>query len=361
VLRSSCDSHKFLKHFVLGSRRQAPQKAEKTMTRVPSLTDLEGVLVGHYTLTERPTGCTVITSSEPFVAGVEVRGGAPGSRETELLRPENSVEQIDAIFLSGGSAFGLDVATGISRYLEEHGRGFDVKVAKVPIVCGAILFDLLLGDPRIRPGADAGYKAISSAGPEQVLQGNVGAGAGATVGKMMGLEYAMKGGLGSWALSRPDGLKVGALVAVNATGDIVDPENGTILAGARTKDGKGFVDVMRELRAGYQPGSPFSGNTVIGVVATNAGLTKAQCTKVAQMTHDGLARSICPCHTPWDGDAVFAISTGTWDSEAADTGVIGALAADVMSAAVIRGVLNAESWGGFPSAREFSARSLSGN
>jgi L-aminopeptidase/D-esterase-like protein len=324
------------------------------MTHVPSLTDLEGILVGHYTLSERPTGCTVITSAKPFVAGVDVRGGAPGSRETELLKPENSVEQIDAIFLSGGSAFGLDVATGISRYLEEQGQGFDVKVAKVPIVCGAILFDLLLGDPKIRPDAEAGYKAISSASSEQVPEGNVGAGAGATVGKMMGLEYAMKGGLGSWALSRSDGLKVGALVAVNAMGDVVDPETGTIIAGARSKDGQGFVDIMRELRRGYQPGSPFSGNTVIGVVATNAGLTKAQCTKVAQMTHDGLARSIYPCHTPWDGDTIFAISTGAWGDKEADIGVVGALAADAMAAAIIRGVLNAESWGGFPSARDYS-------
>jgi len=326
------------------------------MTRVPSLTDLEGVLVGHCTLGERPTGCTVITSPEPFVAGVDVRGGAPGCRETELLRPENSVEQIDAIFLSGGSAFGLEVGTGISRYLEEEGRGFDVKVARVPIVCGAILFDLLLGDPQIRPGAEAGYKAISSATSEQVPEGNVGAGAGATVGKMMGLEYAMKGGLGSSALSRPDGLKVGALVAVNAMGDIVDPETGTIVAGARNKNGEGFVDVMRELRSGYQPRSPFSGNTVIGLVATNAALTKAQCTKVAQMAHDGLARCIYPSHAPWDGDTIFAISTGTWDCQRADTGVIGALAADAMAAAIIRGVMNAESWGGFPSVRDYAAK-----
>ena len=229
-----------------------------------------------------------------------------------------------------------------------------MKVARVPIVCGAILFDLLLGDPQIRPGAEAGYKAISSATSEQVPEGNVGAGAGATVGKMMGLEYAMMGGLGSSALSRPDGLKVGALVAVNAMGDIVDPETGTIIAGARNKNGEGFVDVMRELRGGYQPVSPFSGNTVIGVVATNAALTKAQCTKVAQMAHDGLARCIYPSHAPWDGDTIFAISTGTWDCQRADTGVIGALAADAMAAAIIRGVMNAESWGGFPSVRDYS-------
>jgi L-aminopeptidase/D-esterase-like protein len=296
----------------------------------------------------------VITSSKPFIAGVDVRGGAPGGRETDLLRPENSVEQIDAIFLSGGSAFGLETATGISRYLEEQGRGFDVKVAKVPIVCGAILFDLLLGDPKTRPGAEAGYKAISSAGSDPVAEGNVGAGAGATVGKMMGPEYAMKGGLGSWAISCPDGLKVGALVAVNAMGNIVDPETGKIIAGARKKDGQGFVDIMQELRSGYRPESPFSGNTVIGVVATNARLTKAQCSKVAQMAHDGLARCIYPSHSPWDGDTVFALSTGVWDCKEPSAGVVGALAADAVAAAIIRGVMNAETWGSFPSAKDYA-------
>ena len=196
------------------------------MPRTPSLTDIDGILVGHYTASERPTGCTVVTASAPFVAGIDVRGGAPGTREIDLLKPENRVDQVDAIFLSGGSAFGLDVSAGISRYLEEHGRGFDTRVAKVPIVCGAILFDLALGGSKIRPGAEAGYRAIRSARSGRIAEGNVGAGAGATVGKLLGTERAMKGGLGTWALKRSDGLKVGALAAVNSIGDVVDPALG---------------------------------------------------------------------------------------------------------------------------------------
>jgi L-aminopeptidase/D-esterase-like protein len=324
------------------------------MPRTPSLTDIDGILVGHYTASERPTGCTVVTASAPFVAGIDVRGGAPGTRETDLLKPENRVDQIDAIFLSGGSAFGLDVAAGISRFLEEHGRGFETRVIRVPIVCGAILFDLALGDPKIRPGAESGYQAIKAATSGRVAEGNVGAGAGATVGKLLGTDRAMKGGIGSWALKRSDGLKVGALAAVNSIGDVVDPETGRIIAGARTKDGKGFAGTMHHLRKGYQPGSPFRGNTVLGVVATNAALSKAQCAKVAQMAQDALARCTSPSHTPWDGDAVFAISTGTWTrKKETDVGVIGALAADALAVAIIRAVLECESWGDYPAAKDY--------
>jgi L-aminopeptidase/D-esterase-like protein len=324
------------------------------MPHTPSLTDVEDIKVGHYTSRDRPTGCTVITASRPFVAGIDVRGGAPGTREAELLKPENSMDQIDAIFLSGGSAFGLDAATGISRYLEERGRGFDAQAAKVPIVCGAILFDLLLGDPRIRPDAAAGYEAMraSSAGP--VPEGNCGAGAGATVGKMLGAEHAMRGGLGSWALARPDGLRVGALAVVNSIGDIVDPETGNVIAGARKSGRKGFADIRKQLRKGYPPDAPFSGNTVLGVVATNAALTKTQCTKVAQMAQDALARCVYPSHMPWDGDTVFAVSTGTWATEKRfDPGIIGALAADALATAIVRGVRKAESWGSYPAARDY--------
>jgi L-aminopeptidase/D-esterase-like protein len=317
-----------------------------------TLTDVEGLLVGHFTLSERPTGCTVITGPKPFAAGVDVCGGAPGDRELALLKPENSVDQIDAIFLSGGSAFGLDVGAGVSRFLEEEGRGFDVRVAKVPIVCGAILFDLALGNPKIRPDARAGYEAAKAANDRPVAEGNVGAGAGATVGKMMGVEYAMKGGLGSWALQLPDGLIVGALAAVNSLGDIVDPATGRIVAGARKKRGKGFVNTMEELRKGMRPGTPFLGNTLLGVVATNAPLNKAQCTIVARMAQDALARCIYPAHTPWDGDTIFAISTGCWSSSnEPDVGIIGALAADALAAAILRGVLQCESWGPFPAAK----------
>lgn len=319
------------------------------MPRIPSLTDVDRLLVGHYTCRTRPTGCTVIMSRKAFTAGVDVRGGAPGGRELELLRPENTVDRVDAIFLSGGSAFGLDVGTGISRWLEERRRGFDAGVARVPIVCGAILFDLRMGDPSIRPDARAGYEAAMAAGRGRTPEGNVGAGAGATVGKIMGPKRAMKGGLGSWSITRPDGLTVGALAAVNAVGNVVDPKSGRTIAGVRKKRGEGFVDIEREIRAGYNPGSPFSGATVLGVVATNAALGKAECTKVAQMAQDALARCIYPAHTPWDGDTVFALSTGAWRGDA-DPGVIGILAADALAAAIVRGVTQAESWGPYPAA-----------
>jgi L-aminopeptidase/D-esterase-like protein len=323
------------------------------MPRTPSLTDVEPILVGHYTLPERPTGCTVITAPQPFVASIDVRGGAPGTREAELLKPEKIVDQIDAIVLSGGSAFGLDTGSGVARFLEEQGRGFDAQGIKVPIVCGAILFDLTLGDPRIRPDAMAGYEAIKAASSSPVSEGNTGAGAGATVGKILGADRAMKGWLGSWALSRPDGLKVGALVAVNSVGDVIDPSTGRVVAGARGDGGKGFADAMEALRRGYRPGSPFHGNTVIAVVATNANLSKIQCARVAAMAHDGLARSICPSHMPWDGDTVFAISTGTWTAEKEmDAGLIGALAADALATAIVRGVLKAESWGSYPAVKD---------
>jgi L-aminopeptidase/D-esterase-like protein len=272
-----------------------------------------------------------------------------------LLKPENRIDQIDAIFLSGGSAFGLDAGSGISRFLEEQGRGFDTGVAKVPIVCGAILFDLILGDPKIRPGAVEGYEAIRAANDGPVPEGNVGAGAGATVGKTMGLAHAMKGGLGSWSISCPDGLKVGALAAVNSLGDVVDPAMGRIIAGARNAGGKGFADSMKALREGYQPAFAFHGNTVLGIVATNAVLSKTQCAIVAAMAHDGLARCISPAHSPWDGDTVFAISTGTWAGKgAADAGLIGALAADALATAILRGVLSAESWGPYPAAGDYT-------
>ncbi len=332
-----------------------PNNLDSQQGRRPSLTDIDGILVGHFTHGARPTGCTVVLTREPCRAGVDVRGGAPGTRETDLLRPENVVEKVDAIFLSGGSAFGLGVAAGVEKYLEEQGRGFAVGKIRVPIICGAILFDLGLGDPAIRPGAEAGYEAARNAGDDAVAEGNKGAGAGATVGKLLGMERAMKGGLGSWAIRRPDGLQVGALVAVNAMGDIVDPATGKIVAGARNADGTGFADSMAHLRLAKAAPSGETGNTVIGVVATNAPLSKVQCHKVAQMAHDGLARSINPAHMPWDGDTVFAIATGAAGAPA-DPGIVGALAADVLATAVLRAVRAAESWGAYPAARDYPAR-----
>jgi L-aminopeptidase/D-esterase-like protein len=261
------------------------------------------------------------------------------------------VGSVNAILLSGGSAFGLDAATGVVRWLEEQGLGFEVGRVRVPIVCGAILFDLFLGDAKIRPDARAGYEAARSASSAQVKEGNVGAGAGCTVGKVIGTTGAMKAGLGSWSLTREDGLTVGALVAVNCFGDVVDPSGGKIAAGARKPDGKGYVDAMEFLRRGREQPALAHENTVIGVVATNAGLNKAQCNKVAQMAQDALARCIRPAHTPWDGDTIFAISSGRLPAtrEAADAGLIGALAADVLSTAILRAVERAEAWGAYPS------------
>jgi L-aminopeptidase/D-esterase-like protein len=306
--------------------------------RRPSLTDVEGILVGHCTLKERPTGCTVITSRSPMVAGVDVRGGAPGTRETDLLRAENSVSGVNAVFLAGGSAFGLNAGAGVSQYLEEQGLGYRAGGVIVPIVCGAILFDLSLGNPKIRPDAGSGYEAARCADAAPVQEGNLGAGAGCTVGKMFGPERAMKGGLGSWAWRRADGLCIGALVAVNCVGDVWDPARGAIVAGAKDSGG-GFLDCMAQLRRGRGPGLTMGENTVIGVVATNGTLDKACCTKVAQMAQDALARCVYPSHTPMDGDTIFALATGRHPIEntPVNISVIGALAADVLATAIVRG------------------------
>ena len=319
------------------------------LTRVP------GIKVGHFTLAERPTGCTVILTEAGAVAGADVRGGAPGTRETDLLSPVNTVEKVHAIVLSGGSAFGLDAASGAVRYLEERSIGFDVGVAKVPIVPAAILFDLGVGGrPDVRPGASCGYDAAKAANDGPVTEGSVGAGAGATVGKLGGPKRAMKGGIGTVSIELPSGLVVAALVAVNAVGDVVDPATGDIVAGVRTEDGRGFADARKLLRlsgpAGGRPGE----NTTIGVVATNARLTKAQATKVAQMAHDGLARAIYPAHTPADGDTLFALALGSWEGEA-NLAVLGALAADATAEAIVSAVRNAESAAGYTSVRELEA------
>lgn len=315
------------------------------------LTAVAGIKVGHDTLSKRPTGCTVILVEEGAIAGVDVRGAAPGTRETDLLAPENLVEKVQAIVLSGGSAFGLDAATGVMRYLDEKGVGFDARVAKVPIVPAAVLFDLAVGDPKIRPTAECGYRAAAAATSKPVQEGNVGAGAGATVGKLMGSQHAMKGGLGSAVITLPDGLIVAALVAVNAVGDVIDPSTGQVIAGLRTEDGKGLADVRTLIRAGAVPRARTGQNTTIGVVATNARLTKTQATKVAQMAHDGLARAISPTHTPFDGDTVFALATGTHQGNV-ELLAVGALAAEVMADAIIRAVHAASGIPGYPAARD---------
>jgi L-aminopeptidase/D-esterase-like protein len=323
-----------------------------------SITDVEGLKVGHYTLKERPTGSTVILAEDGAVGGVDVRGAAPGTRETDLLNPVNSVQKVQAVLLSGGSAYGLDAATGVVRYLEEHGLGQKVGAAGiVPIVPAAILFDLGVGNPKIRPNAEAGYQAASAATAGRVQQGNVGAGAGAIVGKLFGAKFAMKSGLGSASIRLKDsGIVVGAIVAVNAVGDIRDPQTGKILAGARKPgDSHEFRDSIAEILSGYGVVPPPDGtNTTIGLVASNLDFDKAQTTKIAQMAHDGLARSINPVHTLSDGDTIFALSTGKLKLKV-NAGLIGAIAAEVMARAVVQAALHAESIPGFPAHRDFVA------
>ena len=317
------------------------------------LTDVAGLKLGHFNHPGRPTGCSVVIAEQGAVCGVDVRGGAPGTRETDLLAPANLVEQVHAVLLSGGSAFGLDAASGVMRYLEERGIGFAVGEARVPIVPAAILFDLEVGDGKLRPDAAAGYAAARSASASRSPEGNVGAGAGATVGKLFGFDRAMKGGLGSAALRLPgQPLVVAAVVAVNAVGDVLDPATGGVLAGARDASGKGFADSRRALIEGRVPLlQPAGRNTTLGVVGTNARLTKAEATKVAQMAHDGLARSIVPSHTPWDGDTIFTLSTGPVEAPGGAL-LVGCLAAEVVAAAVVRAVRAATALPGLPAARD---------
>lgn len=314
-----------------------------------------GIYVGHHTLDARPTGCTVVLAPEGATGGVDVRGGAPGTRETDLLDPVNSVQVAHAVVLSGGSAFGLEAASGVSRFLEEREIGFPAGPVRVPIVSAAILFDLAVGDPSIRPGAECGYAAASAAlGADPPLaEGNVGAGAGATVGKLAGMGRAMKGGVGRASIELDGGLVVSAVVAVNAVGDVVDPRSGRIVAGVRTEQGDELADARVLLREGRSWDEAPPANTVIGVVATNARLTKAEATRVARMAHDGLARAVVPAHTPWDGDTLFALASGVLEAELApDLLTIGALAADVVAEAIVRAVRAAETIGGIPAARD---------
>lgn len=321
-----------------------------------SITDVGGMRVGHFTDARRPTGCTVVLFDRPAVAGVDVRGAAPGTRETDLLQPVNTVQQVNAILLSGGSAFGLDAATGVMRYLEEHGMGFHVGPIVVPIVPAAILFDLNIGDPKIRPDAQAGYAACVAAQPANAAEGNVGAGAGATVGKLFGAKHAMKSGLGTASIKVGEsGLIVAALVAVNAVGDVLDHRTGKILAGARTADGYGLLNSMAQIMSGAKSGAPAAAHTTIGVIATNATLTKTEATKVAQMAHDGLARTINPVHTASDGDTIFAAATGANSAEA-DVTIVGAVAAEAIARAVNRAVLTASGIPGYPAARDLPNR-----
>lgn len=328
--------------------------AQSSTIAAGGLTDVAGVAVGHFTETRRPTGCTVVLVEEGAVCGVDVRGGAPGTRETDLLDPRNTVEKVHAITLSGGSAFGLDAASGVMRWLEERKVGFAVGEARVPIVPAAILFDLALGDWTIRPDASAGHAAARAASSGVVAEGNVGAGTGATVGKLLGMGRAMKGGLGTASLRLPGGAVVAALAVVNALGDVVDPATGRRVAGLRSPDGRrlaGTLDVILAGGLGPAAAPDTGGNTTLVVVATNVALSKSEAAKVAQMAHDGLARTVNPVHTPRDGDTVFALSTGRL-SVPGGTLTVGALAAEATARAVLRGVLAAEGLPGLPAARD---------
>lgn len=308
-----------------------------------AITDVRGIQVGHAQDDSALTGCTVVLCREGAVAGVDVRGGAPGTRETDLLDPINLVDKVHAIVLAGGSAFGLDATSGVMRYLEEQNIGFETGSAKVPIVPAAILYDLDLGRADVRPDAAMGYAAAASAASDAPAEGNVGAGTGASVGKIRGMQYAMKAGIGTSSIE-VNGIVIGAIVAVNAVGDVIDPKNGQIVAGLRSGT------TLEWMKSG-QTNSTVRSNTVISVVATNAKLTKAGATKVAQMAQDGLAQTIRPAHTMFDGDTVFALATGEQD---ADISTVGAFAAEVMAEAILRAVKMASSAGGLPGLRDIA-------
>lgn len=317
------------------------------------LTDIPGLRVGHASDFKAITGCTVVLCEEGAVGGVEVRGAASGTRELDALSPFHLVERIHGILIAGGSAYGLEAASGVMRYLEECGAGYDVGVTRVPIVPAAIIYDLSLGDWRTRPTVEMGYQAARRATTGRVEQGSVGAGTGATVGKLFYLPCAMKGGVGTATMCLPGGVLVSALVVVNAFGDVVDPRSGKILAGARpSARSRRFVDTAAQLlrgakRAGFAPT-----NTTVAVVATNAALDRAEATLLARMAQVGFARVIRPVHTRFDGDTIFALSLGR---KRADLNALGVAAGDVVAASVVRAIQSARSLGGVPSWRQLFA------
>lgn len=305
-----------------------------------NLLDVKGLKVGQVEDREGLTGCTVVICEKGAVCGVDVRGGGPGTRETDLLNPINMIQKVHAVVLSGGSAFGLESTCGVSKYLEKHNIGFDVGVSKVPIVVGAVLFDLAVGSSKSRPDIEMGYKACELSSDTILKQGNFGAGCGATVGKIRGIEYAMKGGIGSHSIKLPNGLVVSALVAVNAFGDVY--ENGKVIAGALDDEKKNILNSYELMKSGVNKGGFSIDNTTIGIVATNAKLDKAQCTKISQMAHNGYAKAIFPIHTPHDGDTIFTISTGDVET---DITLLGSLAAEVVEESIINAIKKADSMG----------------
>lgn len=318
-----------------------------------AITDVPGIKVGHYTDREAATGCTVVLCEQGATAGVDVRGAAPGTRETDPLRPMSLVGKAHAVLLSGGSAFGLDAAGGVMRYLEESGHGFDTGAAKVPIVPAAILYDLSVGKADVRPGPEEGHKACLAASGGPVAEGCVGAGTGATVGKILGPERMTKSGLGT-SCQKIGEIAVGAIVAVNAFGDVIDPQTGETIAGPRDIEKGGFLNTIDIMKRAGEPITTAFTNTTIGVVATDASLDREGANKVAQMAHDGMARAVRPAHTMLDGDVVFALATG--ERETGDVTAVGAIAAEVVAEAIVRAVRQADSLAGVPAARDVNLR-----
>jgi L-aminopeptidase/D-esterase-like protein len=322
----------------------------QTLSENDGITAIDGLLVGHWTDPAAAKGCTVVLCAEGAVASVDMRGGAPATRETDLMRPGSLVERVHAVLLSGGSAYGLDAAGGVMRWLEERGHGFAIRDGVVPIVPAACLFDLGLGKAAPRPGPEAGYAACEAATGGPVAEGTIGAGTGATVGKALGIERAVKGGVGTAAERTSSGITVGALVVVNAWGEVVEPGDGRTVAGARAEEG-GFADSV-EIARTRPPLSPFSAeNSTLGIVATDAAITKSDCARLATMAQAGMARAIRPVHTPVDGDIIFALATGA-NETATDLLQLGALAARAVERAIVRGVTAATGLAGVPAASE---------
>ena len=319
------------------------------------LTSVPGIKVGHYTDASAVTGCTVVLCEAGAVGGVDVRGSAPGTRGTDLLRPTTLVSEVHAVVLSGGSAFGLDAASGVMRFLEEKGVGYEAGPVRVPIVPAAILFDLGIGDHTVRPGPEEGYRACRDATSGPVAEGSVGAGTGATVGGLLGRERAVKGGIGGAAVDLGEGLVVAAIMAVNAVGSVFDPDTGTLIAGPRRDDGTGMIDSLAAVTSPeYVSGGGLPAtNTTIGVVATNATLNKEQANKLADVAHDGLALAVRPAHTMVDGDTIFAVATGGLDRPS-DMNRLCAAAVVCVSRAIVSGVTKAEGLGGVPAVSELA-------
>jgi L-aminopeptidase/D-esterase-like protein len=324
------------------------------------LTDVSGLRVGHWTDLDAATGCTVVLCPpEGAVAACSVLGGAPGTRETDVLAPGNLVERAHAVLLTGGSAFGLDAAGGVVRYLERHKIGYQMPTAKVPIVVGAVIYDLGIGRPDVRPTASNGESAARAARAGNRQCGSLGAGAGATVAKLAGMGSAVKGGIGTASERLADGTTVGVLAVVNAVGEVIRPEDGTVIAGPLGPDGE-FMDSLAILRRRREQQVPEMTNTTIAVVATDAPLHRDALRRIAIMTHDGLARTVRPSHTPADGDTVFALSTGSLDLKSPDVMAIGALGARAMERAILRAVLAATSAGGVPDLQDCRGRATGG-